>query len=51
MKATGVVRRIDNLGRMVIPRRSGEIYVYARGILWQSLLIMRVKLSGEIPCQ
>ena len=30
MKATGIVRRIDDLGRVVIPKKYGELYVYVR---------------------
>ena len=30
MKATGIVRRIDDLGRVVIPTKYGELYVYVK---------------------
>ena len=30
MKATGIVRRIDDLGRVVIRKKSEERFVYAR---------------------
>lgn len=30
MKATGIVRRIDDLGRVVIPKKSGEHFGFER---------------------
>ena len=44
MKATGIVRRIDDLGRVVIPKESEERFVYAREILWKYLLTEKAKL-------
>ena len=45
MKATGIVRRIDDLGRVVIPKeiRKND-FVYAREILWKYLLTEKAKL-------
>lgn len=61
MKATGVVRRIDDLGRIVIPKEirrnfkisegdSLEIFVDSRGIVLKkySVLDEMIELSGKI---
>ena len=45
MKATGIVRRIDDLGRVVIPKRYAERYAFVRVTLWKFLLIVKEKLS------
>ena len=42
MKATGVVRRIDDLGRIVIPKEIREIYGLGKEILWKYIpIVMR----------
>jgi len=35
MKATGIVRRIDDLGRVVIPKKSAGLCVSAREALYR----------------
>ena len=47
MKATGIVRRIDDLGRVVIPRRSEEQYVSARGAVFYHIDTVRQVLRGD----
>ena len=37
MKATGIVRRIDDLGRWSFPRRSAALCASARAIRWRSI--------------
>ena len=50
MKATGIVRRIDELGRVVIPKRSGEPSASARAMHWKFLpLPMGRWCSKNIP--
>ena len=43
MKATGIVRRIDDLGRVVIPKEIRRHYVFAKVILWKYLWIVMEK--------
>ena len=44
MKATGIVRRIDDLGRVEFRKKSEERFVYAREILWKYLLTEKENL-------
>ena len=37
MRATGIVRRIDDLGRIVIPKEIRKLCISGRAILWKSL--------------
>lgn len=39
MKATGIVRRIDDLGRVVIPKEIRRTLRTVRGIRWRFLQI------------
>lgn len=43
MKATGIVRRIDDLGRVVIPKEIRRTLRIREGILWKYLLIEKVR--------
>ena len=43
MKATGIVRRIDDLGRVVIPKEIRRT-LRIREILWKYLLTEKAKL-------
>ena len=49
MKATGIVRRIDDLGRVVIPKEIRRTLRapcgFGRELLWKSSRTVRVKLS------
>jgi len=44
MKATGIVRRIDDLGRVVIPKEIEGLLELEKGILLKYLLIDLVRL-------
>ena len=44
MKATGIVRRIDDLGRLLSPRRYVGPCGFVRVILWKYSLIVKAKL-------
>ena len=44
MKATGIVRRIDDLGRVVIPRKSEEPCESGRATRWKFLQTERARL-------
>ena len=45
MKATGIVRRIDDLGRVVIPKKSGEHFGFERETHWKYSRPERERLS------
>ena len=45
MKATGIVRRIDDLGRVVIPKESGERFEFVRETHWKYSRPVRERLS------
>lgn len=45
MKATGIVRRIDDLGRVVIQKKSAVRYVFVKVIHWKFSWIVMEKLS------
>ena len=45
MKATGIVRRIDDLGRVVIPKEIRRTLRIREGDPLKSLLIVKEKLS------
>ncbi len=45
MKATGIVRRIDDLGRVVVPRRFGVPYGSGKGTRWKFLPTGRARSS------
>ena len=59
MKATGIVRRIDDLGRVVIPKeirrtmriREGAPHIqhwqYSTGFVWQYIVWQKEKRSGN----
>lgn len=48
MKATGIVRRIDDLGRVVIQKKSAVRYVFVKVIHWKFSWIVMEKLSLKI---
>ncbi len=43
MKATGIVRRIDDLGRVVIPKEIRRTLRIRKGIRWKYLQTGKVK--------
>jgi len=43
LKATGIVRRIDDLGRVVIPKEIRRTLRIREATLWKYLLIEKVK--------
>ena len=44
MRATGIVRRIDDLGRVVIPKKSEGLYVSGNRNRWKFLPEKKGKL-------
>lgn len=50
MKATGIVRRIDDLGRVVIPKEIRRTLHIREGDPWKSILTIIMALySASIP--
>ena len=47
MKATGIVRRIDELGRVVIPKEIRRTQRIRRGTRWRSLQRGTVRSSSK----
>ena len=45
MKATGIVRRIDDLGRVVVPKEIEGHFASGKGNPWKSLPDGKVRLS------
>ena len=46
MIATGIIRRIDDLGRIVIPREIRKKYTLRKGDFWEELIAP----SGKMIC-